>query len=94
MIFWAEVEPVTEQRFFPSRDSGPVIAVSSARTSRSWPATKYGPAKATRSLRASVMEYVAKIMSTSPFSRAFSRFADGVWTHSMSCSATPSLSAT
>ena len=53
---WAEVEPVTEHSFLPSRAFGPVIEVSSARTSRSWCATKYGPAKATSSLRLSVIE--------------------------------------
>ena len=47
---------MTEQSFLPFRLSGPVIEVSSARTRRSWPAMKYGPAKETFSLRASVIE--------------------------------------
>ena len=53
---WIGVEPVTEQTFLPFSVSLPVIAVSSLRTSRSWPATKYGPAKETCVLRLSVIE--------------------------------------
>ena len=61
--FWSRtrcsgVEPVAEQTFLPCRVSLPVIEVSSARTSRSWPAMKYGPAKPTSALRLSVIEYV------------------------------------
>ena len=55
---WIGVEPVTEQTFLPLSVSLLVIAVSSLRTSRLCPATKYGPAKATRSLRLSLIVYV------------------------------------
>ena len=52
----AEVEPVTEHRRLPLRSSGPLMEWSSLRTSRSCPATKYGPAKETAFLRSSVIE--------------------------------------
>ena len=55
LIRWIGVEPVTEQTFLPLSVSVPVIAVSSLRTSRSWPAMKYGPAKPTRFLRLSLI---------------------------------------
>ena len=58
-MFCAEVEPVTEQSFLPLRVSGPVMSVLSVFTSRSWPATKYGPAKETFCLRLSLIVYVA-----------------------------------
>ncbi|CPU64574.1 Uncharacterised protein [Mycobacteroides abscessus] len=90
----ADVEPVTEQRFLPSSDSGPVMSVLSSATSRSCPATKYGPANATVSLRVSVMEYVAKIMSTCPVCSIVSRCADGASTHSIWSSEKPSSPAT
>ena len=54
---------------------------------------KYGPANPTFSLRESVMEYVATIMSTWPVSSSVSRWALGAWIHSMSSSAVPSFSA-
>ena len=56
MIFFAEVDPVTEQSFLPFNDSGPVMSVLSALTRRSWPAMKYGPANETFCFRSSVME--------------------------------------
>ncbi len=52
---WIGVDPVTEQTVLPCRVWGPVMVFSSARTSRSWPATKYGPAKPTRCLRLSLI---------------------------------------
>ena len=55
---WIGVEPVAEQTFLPFRVSLPVMAASSARTSRPWPATKYGPAKDTCTLRLSLIVYV------------------------------------
>ena len=66
LTFCAEVEPVTEHSFLPLRSSGPVMSVSSARTSRSWWASRYGPAKSTFCLRSSVIEYVATMNLTSP----------------------------
>ena len=56
LIFSAGVDPVTEHSVLPFIASGPVMSVLSAATSRSWPAMKYGPAKETFSLRASVIE--------------------------------------
>ena len=61
LIFWADVDPVTEQSFLPFSESGPVMSVLSVRTSRSWPAMKYGPPKETVFFRSSVIEYDAKI---------------------------------
>ena len=73
----ADVEPVTEHNRLPLRSCGPLMPVSSLRISKSCPATKYGPAKETTRLRSSVMEYVARIMSTSPFCSIASRCLDG-----------------
>ena len=57
LTFWIGVEPVAEQTFLPFRASLPAsIEVSALRTSRSWPAMKYGPAKETCFLRLSVIE--------------------------------------
>src|SRR6266511_1061910 len=50
--------------YFPSRESGPVLSVLSALTSRSWPATKSGPPKLTFFLRSSLIVYVATTRST------------------------------
>ena len=52
----ADVVPVMEHSRLPFRSLGPSMPVSSLRTSRSCPATKYGPAKSTTFLRSSVME--------------------------------------
>jgi hypothetical protein len=51
------VEPETEQSFLLfCSDSAPVMSVLSARTSRLCPVIRYGPAKSTFSLRASLIE--------------------------------------
>ena len=77
LIFFAEVDPVTEHSFLPFMASGPVMSVLSLLTSRSWPAMKYGPPKDTFCLRSSVIEYVANTSWTWPLSISVSRWADG-----------------
>ncbi|SHW92898.1 Uncharacterised protein [Mycobacteroides abscessus subsp. abscessus] len=53
----AGVEPDTEHSFlWFCSDSTLVISLLSARTSRLWPVTRYGPANDTFCLRASVIE--------------------------------------
>ena len=47
---------MTEHRIRPFSVSGLVISSSLRRTSRSWWARKYGPAKSTFCLRSSVIE--------------------------------------
>ena len=54
-MFCAGVEPAVAHSFLPLRASGPVIELSPARTRSDCPTVKYGPAKATFSLRASVI---------------------------------------
>ena len=54
-MFSADVVPATVHRSLPFSVSGPVISSSLRRTSRSWWAMKYGPAKSTVFLRSSVI---------------------------------------
>ena len=61
----AGVEPDTEHSFLLfCSDASPVMSVLSALTSRLCPVIRYGPAKETFSLRASVIEYVATMNLT------------------------------
>ena len=80
----AGVEPVTEHSFLLfCSDSAPVMSVLSARTSSFCPVIRYGPAKSTFSLRASVIEYVAAMKSTWSFWIRVSRWPDGASFHSI-----------
>src|SRR5690349_3965695 len=73
--FCAEVEPVTEHSFLEFRSEGDLMELSSARSSTSWWASRYGPAKSTFASRFGVIEYVAAMKSTSPRCSMVSRSA-------------------
>src|SRR5882757_4407428 len=91
---WIGVEPVTEQTFLPLRVFLPVIELSSLRTSRLWPATKYGPAKDTCALRLALIVYDATTRSTWPLPSAASRAADWIGVNLIRSVLRPSLAAT
>ena len=76
--FCAGVDPETEHRRIPGRMSASPRMPESRRTRSAWCVTRYGPAKSTALRRPALIEYVAAIMSTSPFLMSVSRCAEGV----------------
>ena len=81
--FFSDVEPLTVHTFLPARSVTDLIVVLSALTMMSCLATKYGPAKSTTCLRASLIVYVATTKSTVPFWMNGSRFSDTDSTNSI-----------